>query len=96
VPQKLSLADVAHVADLARLELSAEELDAMTRDLSAILRFAATVQQVDTSLPESEAVPAASPLREDELVPGLSTADATRGAPELADGATLFRVPKVR
>lgn len=85
--------DVAHVARLARLELSAEELSHYGEQLEVILEHAAQVQAIDTEgLP-----PTAHPLeitnayREDETRPSLDRNEVLAQAPDQADG--MFRVP---
>ena len=46
---QLTRDDVAGIAELARLELSADEQDALTRQLGDILAYAAKVQEADTT-----------------------------------------------
>lgn len=87
---------MAHVASLARLALSDDERERMVRDLTAIVAFAATVQQVETSTPGHAAQELEARLRADHPAPGLSIAEALSNAPDAADGTSLFRVPKVR
>ena len=97
MPPKLTPADVVHIADLARLDLSPGEVDAMTRELSAIVDFAATVQRVDTSaVPAEGERPARAAGRTDDPAAGLSRADVLGRAPDAARDGSLFRVPKVR
>jgi aspartyl-tRNA(Asn)/glutamyl-tRNA(Gln) amidotransferase subunit C len=48
-PSGVSLDDVRHVADLANLELTAEELPRMAHDLNAILGHIAQLQELDTA-----------------------------------------------
>jgi aspartyl-tRNA(Asn)/glutamyl-tRNA(Gln) amidotransferase subunit C len=85
---------VEHVASLARLSLRADERDALARDLDQILRYATSVQTLDTSgaSPMSLAQVAGS-LRPDTPTPGLTHDAALASAPDSADG--LFRVPRV-
>ena len=45
----VSVEDVRHVADLANLELTAEELPRMARDLNAVLGYIAQMNELDTS-----------------------------------------------
>jgi aspartyl-tRNA(Asn)/glutamyl-tRNA(Gln) amidotransferase subunit C len=94
---------VRHVADLANLELTAQELPRMARDLNAVLHYIAQLNELDTS---SVAVMAqvgdalgASPaafgeaLRADEVKPSVDRAAVMAQAPE-TDGR-FFKVPKV-
>ncbi len=48
----VSVEDVRHVADLANLELTAEELPRMARDLNAVLGYIAQMNELDTSAVE--------------------------------------------
>ncbi len=92
---KLSQQEVEHIAWLARLELTAEEKERYSRQLSAILEYAARLQAVDTSgiPPTASVLPGTGVLREDEPAQSLS-ADATlNNAPARQDNQ--FRVPKV-
>lgn len=68
----LSSEDVRRVAQLARLELTPEELEAMTRQLGAIMDYIQQLQQVNTEgvEPLAHPLPVQNVLREDE--PGLS------------------------
>jgi aspartyl-tRNA(Asn)/glutamyl-tRNA(Gln) amidotransferase subunit C len=91
----LTLTEVEHIAALARLELSAEEIARYREQLSAILDYAARLQQVDTTnlvLTESALVPGL-PLRTDLAQPGLDRAAALGNAPQVEDDQ--FRVPPV-
>jgi aspartyl-tRNA(Asn)/glutamyl-tRNA(Gln) amidotransferase subunit C len=99
----VSITDVRHVADLANLELTAEELPRMARDLNAILGHIAQLNELDTAdIPPmaqvSEALglaPATSgeTLRPDTVRPSLDRAPVMSQAPE-TDGR-FFKVPKV-
>jgi len=92
---KLTLQEVDHIAELARLELSAEERERFRQQLSAILEYAARLQQLDTQgiAPTASVLPARSVLRPDEPGPCLTTTELLRNAPEVEQGQ--FRVPPV-
>lgn len=92
---KLTLEEVEHIADLARLQLSGEEKSRYREQLAAILEYAASLQAVDTSdiPPTSSVLPARSVLRPDEPRLGLSLKDLLRNAPETEKGQ--FRVPPI-
>ncbi len=100
---RVSLEDVRHVAELANLELTAEELPRMAHDLDAVLGFIAQLNEIDTaSLPPMAQVaealgqePAVSGemLRRDRLRPSVDRALVMHEAPE-TDGR-FFKVPKV-
>jgi aspartyl-tRNA(Asn)/glutamyl-tRNA(Gln) amidotransferase subunit C len=92
---KLSLDEVEHIAELARLRLSEDEKARYREQLSEILDYAARLQAVDTSgiSPTSSVLPARCVLRKDEPRPGLSLEEVLRNAPETEKGQ--FRVPPV-
>lgn len=92
---KLSLAEVEHVADLARLALTAAEKDRFREQLSSILAYAERLQEADTAgIPPTAAVLRLSNvLRDDQVRPGLPTEDALANAP--ASEERFFRVPVV-
>jgi aspartyl-tRNA(Asn)/glutamyl-tRNA(Gln) amidotransferase subunit C len=97
---RLTLDEVAHIADLARLDLSAAERETFARQLTDILAYAAVVQQVDTSAVASDgaagpAGPDETDLREDVRAPSTSREAALDQAPDGVQDAGLFRVPKV-
>ena len=99
----VSLDEVRHVADLANLELTAEELPRMARDLNAILGHIAELSELNTAdVPPMAQVaealgqtPAASgeTLRADVVRPSTDRATVMAEAPE-TDGR-FFKVPKV-
>jgi aspartyl-tRNA(Asn)/glutamyl-tRNA(Gln) amidotransferase subunit C len=80
----LSPDDVRWVAHLARLELSAEELATMTRQLSAILEYVDLLKQVNTDgiEPLAHPLPLQNVFREDEPAPSLSVNAALANAPQ--------------
>jgi aspartyl-tRNA(Asn)/glutamyl-tRNA(Gln) amidotransferase subunit C len=87
--------DVRAIAELARLEVADADLERTARELSAVLEFAATLQQLDLAGLEPTAfAPAAAPLRDDGPDPRrLTVEQATAAAPEHEDG--LFIVPPI-
>jgi len=91
----LTLQEVEHIAELARLRLSAEEKTLYREQLSAILEYAARLQAVDTSgiPPTSSSLVTSCPLRSDEPRPGLCREDLLRSAPQTENNQ--FRVPPV-
>src|SRR5512139_650767 len=87
---------VTRIADLARLEISPDEREQFSRQLTAILDYAARVQQVDTSAvapADRSGTPAV--WRQDVPAAGLSREDALAAAPDASREHGLFRVPKV-
>ena len=91
----LTLEEVKHIAHLARLELSTQELERYCQQLSTILDYAASLQELDTSgIPPTASVLAArSVLRTDEPAPGLTREELLANAPRLDQNQ--FRVPPV-
>ena len=86
---------VAHLADLARIDLSDAELDHLAPQLSVILESIASIQGVagDDVPPTSHPVPLTNVFREDVVVPGLTPEEALSGAPESEQ--QRFRVPRI-
>ena len=91
----LTLKEVEHIANLARLELTDEEKRLYREQLSAILDYFAQLRELDTSgiPPTSSVLPPRSALREDEPRPGLSLDELLHNAPDTEAGQ--FRVPPV-
>jgi aspartyl-tRNA(Asn)/glutamyl-tRNA(Gln) amidotransferase subunit C len=97
---KITDKDVIYVADLANLELTAQERERMAKDLNSILDYIDRLNELDTTdVPPmaqsltSSSDRSASAWREDELLPCLPREDALKNAPE-TDGI-FFKVPKV-
>lgn len=92
---KLSLSEVEHIAELARLELTAAEKEQYRQQLSAILEHVARLQTLDTEgiPPTSSVLPATGRLREDEPRPGLAVESLLANAP--AKKKDQFLVPPV-
>ncbi|UPK73766.1 Asp-tRNA(Asn)/Glu-tRNA(Gln) amidotransferase subunit GatC [Nocardioidaceae bacterium SCSIO 66511] len=91
----ITRADVAHLASLARIDLSDEELDKMAPELSVILDSVAAVSEVATDdiPPMSHAVPLTNVFRPDEVRPGLSPEEALAMAPQVEQ--QRFSVPRI-
>ena len=91
----LTLEEVEHIAELARLELSEEEKNRYRQQLSAILEYAARLQSLDTSgiPPTSSVLPPRSVLRADRARPGLPREVLLGGASEVEQGQ--FQVPPI-
>jgi aspartyl-tRNA(Asn)/glutamyl-tRNA(Gln) amidotransferase subunit C len=84
---------VLHVARLARLRLTEDELERMPGELSKILEHVEKMGELDLDEvePTSHVVALQNVLREDEPRPCLTQEQALAGAPDVADGG--FRVP---
>ena len=104
--ERVSPDDVRRVAELANLELTAEEEPRMRRDLNAILDYVAQLAELDTAqvepmaqvsevLASSGEVPSEkqSVLRDDAVRPCLDRAAVMASAPET--DSVFFKVPKV-
>jgi aspartyl-tRNA(Asn)/glutamyl-tRNA(Gln) amidotransferase subunit C len=91
----LSTDDVRHVARLARMALTDEEVEALRGQLSDILGYAEKVGEVATSEvpPTAHAYPLANVLREDTPRESLAPEEAISTAPAAEDGR--FRVPQI-
>ncbi len=89
---KLSIEEVRHVAELAKLELSDEEIGQYAVQLSAILDYAEQIQGVDTSSvpPTPYVLPLHTVMRDDEVGVCLPNAAAIANAADAKDG--YFRV----
>ena len=91
----LSIEEVKHIATLARLELSEEELALYRDQLSAILDHVAKLQELDTSdiPPTASVIEGQSPLREDKARPSLQTERLLENSKET--GQDQFKIPPV-
>jgi aspartyl-tRNA(Asn)/glutamyl-tRNA(Gln) amidotransferase subunit C len=92
---RISRADVAHVARLARLDLTDEELERFTDQLGAVLEHARDVEALDTAgvAPTAHPLPLRNVLRDDVVQASLDRAEVLAQAPEVE--ADRFRVPPI-
>lgn len=92
---EISREDVAHVAKLARLQLTDAELDLFTGQLAKVLGHARDVEALDVAdvPPTAHPFPLVNVLRADELRPTLDRAEVLASAPSAEQG--MFRVPPV-
>jgi aspartyl-tRNA(Asn)/glutamyl-tRNA(Gln) amidotransferase subunit C len=101
---KVTSKDVQYVADLAHLDLTAEERSRMERDLNSILDYIDRLNELDTSnVPPMAQVAQLAPIsgggvndghwREDKERSSLPREEALRNAPQATE--VFFRVPKV-
>lgn len=93
--RRISTEDVAHVATLARLRLSDEELERFTGQLAAVLDHARDVEALDTQgvPPTAHPLPLVNVLRDDVVVPSLDREEVLAQAPAVE--ADRFRVPRI-
>ncbi len=91
----LTLEEVLHIANLARLELSEDELERYLGQLSAILEYFQQLESVDTEQvpPTASVSDEQTALREDQARPGLTLDELLQNAPESDE--RLFHVPPV-
>lgn len=92
----LSTQDVQRIAELARLELSSDELELFTRQLGDILTYVEQIRALDTTgvAPTSQVLN--RPVdRDDVPQPTLSRTDLLGNAPDAAMESGLFKVPRV-
>jgi len=92
---RLTRADVEHVARLARLALTDEEIERFTGQLGTILDHAADVAALDLAdvSPTAHPLPLVNVLRPDEVRPGVDRAEVLAQAPAVEDDR--FRVPRI-
>lgn len=92
---RLTKEQVEHIANLARLKLTDEEILRYQEQLSAILDYFIQLQEVDTTgiTPTASVLPEQSGLRPDESRPGLSPEELLSNAPQVEAGQ--YRVPPV-
>ena len=92
---RLSLVQVEHIAELARLSLSDEEKARYQEQLSAILDYAERLQAIDTSAipPTATVLPLRNVMRADQVIPSMSREDVLANAPQVEAGS--FRVQAV-
>jgi aspartyl-tRNA(Asn)/glutamyl-tRNA(Gln) amidotransferase subunit C len=92
---KLTLEQVRHVANLARLKLSADEEARFTARLSAILEAVETLAEVDTTqVPPTSWVANVAPLDRADVAAGqLSSEQALENAPQAVGSS--FAIPRV-
>ena len=92
---ELTPQDVEHIANLARLKLTAAEKERYRQQLSAILQYAARLQALDTTdvAPPSSVLPPRAVLRLDEPGECLTPSELASNAPDWE--ADQFRVPPI-
>ncbi|WP_019243696.1 MULTISPECIES: Asp-tRNA(Asn)/Glu-tRNA(Gln) amidotransferase subunit GatC [Bacillus] len=92
---RISTEDVKHVAHLARLAVTEEEVEQMTKELDAIISFAEQLNELDTTdvKPTYHVLEMVNVLREDVAKPGLPVEEVIKNAPDHHDG--LIRVPSI-
>ena len=92
---KITKHDVAHVAVLARLTFSEDQLELFTEQMNSLLSYFDTLQQLDTTgvEPSTHAVSICNAFREDLVKNSLAGEEALKNAPARERGC--FKVPKI-
>ncbi len=85
---KLSLAEVEHIAELAKLGLTEEEKEKFREQLSAILEYFEMLQELDTEAipPTATVLPLRNVMRPDKVGPSFPKEDILANAPNAEEG----------
>lgn len=91
----ISKEDTKHVAKLARLELSEQEVEKFSTQLGNILKYVEQMNEIDTTdvKPMAHPFDIVNVMREDEVYYENTKDELLQNAPEEEDG--FFRVPKI-
>ena len=91
----ISRDDVAKLAQLARIEMTPDELDHLANELGVILNAVARVQEIagEDVPPTSHPLPLENVFRPDLVIPSLTPEEALSGAP--AQEEQRFKVPQI-
>ncbi len=92
---KITKEEVLHVASLARLKFSDEDVKKLETDMADIIGFADHLSELDTEgvVPTAHAIPMQNAFREDEIVPSFDRREILKNAPDFDEEG--FIVPKV-
>jgi aspartyl-tRNA(Asn)/glutamyl-tRNA(Gln) amidotransferase subunit C len=87
--------DVEHVAELARLELTAAEKEQFITQLNHILTYFEKLNELDTTgvEPTAQVIPMSNVLRDDAVQPSLDRIKVLQNAPE--ESHFFFKVPRI-
>lgn len=90
----LTRVQVQHIAELAKLKLTEDEINRMTEQLSAILDYAARLQVLDTEAipPTASVVPLRNVMRDDVVIPSMPRDEVLANAPDKSEDGAFFRV----
>lgn len=91
----ITLEQVEHVAELARLDLTEEEKAQFTEQLNAILKYAEQISELNTELvePTTHVMPITNVMRDDTVRPSWPLDKVMANAPDEEDGQ--FKVPAI-
>ncbi|HYK72643.1 MAG TPA: Asp-tRNA(Asn)/Glu-tRNA(Gln) amidotransferase subunit GatC [Pseudoneobacillus sp.] len=92
---RISMDEVKHVANLARLAITEDEADKLTKQLDSIITFAEQLNELDTEgiEPTTHVLNMKNILREDKAAEGLPREEVLKNAPDHQDGQ--FKVPSI-
>ncbi len=92
---EVSREEVEHVAQLARMALTSQDLERVGTELNRILEHFNRLQELETEdvAPTSHAIPMTNVFREDQVGESLSVEDVVENAPERSD--EFFKVPRI-
>ncbi len=90
----LTRAQVSHIAELAKLELTETEIERMTQQLSAILEYAERLNALDTDsiAPTASVLPNQNVMRADVVIPSLTREQVLQNAPDTDAPREFLRV----
>lgn len=90
----LSRDQVVHIAELAKLDLTDQEIERMTEQLSAILDYAERLNQLDTDdiPPTFGVIPNQNVMRADIVTPSLTREQVLQNAPDTDSNREFLRV----
>ena len=93
--EKITIKQVEHVANLARLRFDEEEKKKLAEHLGEILEYINQLNKLNTDdvEPTSHAIPVKNVVREDVIKKSFTQDEALANAPSSVDG--LFEVPKI-
>ncbi len=91
----ITIAEVQHIAKLAKLSFNSEELEKMAQELDAIVGYIEQLQELelDEVPPTAHVLDLSNVFREDQVQPALPVAEVLRNAPAVRQ--SYFSVPKV-
>ncbi len=94
--EKISRSEVLHVARLARLEFTPQEVEEFTHQLNRIIEYMDQLKELDTEgvEPTFHALAQTNVMRDDQAKPSLSQEEALANAPD-RDERGFFRVPRI-
>ncbi|PKM51849.1 MAG: Asp-tRNA(Asn)/Glu-tRNA(Gln) amidotransferase GatCAB subunit C [Firmicutes bacterium HGW-Firmicutes-7] len=92
---KITKEQVTHVANLARLNLTEDEKELMTKDMASIITFVDQMNKLDITGvdPTAHIIPINNVFREDEVKPSMDREQLLSNAPSQERGC--FNVPKI-